>query len=263
MAFTGKVALVTGGGSGMGQRACERLAARGATVAALDINEEGLARTAAVSEQIHTYTVDVSDTAAMADVVGKVEANLGPIDRVMAAAGIMPSARAAEMDTATILKTMRVNYDGVVNTVKPTLDLMLERGRGDMVIFASLVGLQPVMGQAAYTASKFAVRGFAEVLYHEHLDSPIRFACVCPPAVDTPLMDQLSDEGRFLIDSLPDKLKTITPDKVLDEIEKCLEKGKFWVKPGMAKLSAPYYRLAPALHWKGFHKLDEKRSAGA
>lgn len=262
MAFTGKVALVTGGGSGMGQRACERLAAKGATVAALDINEGGLKKTAAVSDRIHTYTVDVTDTDAMADVVGKVEANLGPIDRVLAAAGIMPSARLVDMDTTTVLKTMRVNFDGVVNTVMPTLPLMLERGRGDMVIFASLVGHQPVMGQAAYSASKFAVRAFAEVLYHEHAASPLRFACVCPPAVDTPLMDQLSDEGRFLIDQLPDRIAKITPDKVLDSLEKNLEKGKFWVMPGIAKGAANYYRLTPSLYWKGFEKLDQKRQAG-
>jgi NAD(P)-dependent dehydrogenase (short-subunit alcohol dehydrogenase family) len=262
MAFTGKVALVTGAGSGMGQRACERLAARGATVAALDINAAGLEKTAAVSEQIHTFTVDVTDTGAVADIVAKVDADLGSIDRVMAAAGIMPSARLVDMDTATVLKTMRVNFDGVVNVVKPTLELMLERGRGDMVIFASLVGHQPVMGQAAYSASKFAVRAFAEVLYNEHINSPLRFACVCPPAVDTPLINQLSDEGRFLIDQLPDKIAKITPDKVLDAIEKNLEKGKFWVMPGIAKGAAAYYRMSPSLYWKGFQKLDKKRVAG-
>lgn len=261
MAFTGKVALVTGGGSGMGQRACERLAAKGATVAALDINAAGLEKTAAVSDQIHTYTVDVTDTDAVADVVAKVEANLGPIDRVMAAAGIMPSDRLVDMPTSTVLKTMRVNFDGVVNTVMPTMELMRERGRGDMIIFASLVGHQPVMGQAAYTASKFAVKAFAEVLYHENIHSAIRFACVCPPAVQTPLMEQLNDETRFLIDQLP-KWAQLTSDKVLDATEKALEKGKFWVMPGIAKGSATYYRLFPGLNWKGFHKLEEKRAKG-
>ncbi len=261
MTFRGKVALVTGGGSGMGQRAVERLAKAGAKVAALDINEGGLATTAAMSDNITTFTVDVTDTAAVADVIGKVEANLGPIDRVVAAAGIMPSARVVDMSIETVFLTMRVNFDGVVNVVKPTLDSMLERGRGDMVIFASLVGHQPVMGQAAYSASKFAVRAFAEVLHQEHIDSAIRFACVCPPAVKTPLMDQLSEEGRFLIDQLP-KWAQLTPDKVLDATEKALDKGKFWVMPGIAKGSAAYYRLAPNLFWKGFQKLDAKRNEG-
>ncbi len=260
MGFTGKVALVTGGGSGMGQRACERLAAAGATVAAVDVNEEGLQRTAAVSDQIHPFVVDVTDTAAMEDLVGKVVANLGPIDRTMAVAGIMPSERIAKMDTATILKTMRVNFDGVVNTVKPTLQPMLERGRGDMIIFASLVGHQPVMGQAAYSASKFAVKAFAEVLGQEHRDSGVRFACVCPPAVKTPLMDQLSDEGRLMIEALP-KFAQLTPDKVLDAMEAGMDKGKFWIMPGIAKASASYYRLFPGLFWKGFQKLDEQNQA--
>ncbi len=262
MAFTGKVALVTGGGSGMGQRACERLAARGATVAALDVNEEGLAKTAAVSDQIHTFKVDVTDSQAMEDVTAKVVANLGPIDRVMAVAGIMPSARVIDMDTATILKTMRVNFDGVVNTVKPTLAPMLERGRGDIVIFASLVGHQPVMGQAAYSASKFATKAFAEVLAQEHANSGIRFACVCPPAVKTPLLNQLSEEGHALIDALPSWTQ-LTPDKVLDAMEKGLDKGNFWVMPGIAKASARYYRFAPGLFWKGFQKLDEQNKAKA
>jgi len=262
MAFTGKVALVTGGGSGMGQRAVERLAAQGAKVAALDINEAGLAATAASSDDIHTYTVDVTDTLAVADVVAKVEADLGPIDRVMAAAGIMPTDRILDMDTALIRKTMDVNFAGVVNVVKPTLPGMVERHRGDMVIFSSLQGHQPLSNQAAYCASKFAVKAFAEILAGEHPNSGIRFACVCPPAVNTPLVDQLNAEAQSFLDLLPARTR-LSPDRVLDAIERGLDKGKFWIMPGIARPAATYYRFFPGMFWKGIHKLEEKNRQAA
>jgi NAD(P)-dependent dehydrogenase (short-subunit alcohol dehydrogenase family) len=255
MAFRGKVALVTGGGSGMGQRLCERMAAEGALVAALDVNEAGLSKTAATSDRITTFPVDVTDTDAVNQVVEKVTTDLGPIDRTVAAAGIMPSDALAVQDTALIKKVMDVNYVGVVNTVKATLPAMLERRSGDMVVFSSLMGHEPQMYLGAYCASKFAVKAFAEVLWQENYDSGIRFACVCPPAVKTPLVDQLKDDARGFLDYLPD-FTQLTPDRVIDAIEKDLEKGNFWVMPGIAKPAAWYYRFLPGLMWKGARKLD-------
>jgi NADP-dependent 3-hydroxy acid dehydrogenase YdfG len=260
MAFRGKVALVTGGGSGMGQRFCERMAAEGALVAALDVNEEGLAKTAATSDRITTFAVDVTDTAAVEQVVEKVSADLGPIDRTVAAAGIMPTDKVVDMDTATILKTMAVNYDGVVNVVKATLDGMLARNSGDMIMFASLQGHQPLTNQAAYCASKAAVKSFAEILWQEQIRSNVRFACVSPPQVRTPLMDQVNDTVGAILEMMPDRT-FLTPDDVIDAIEKGLEKGRFWIMPGIAKPAATYYRYFPRLFWKGVQKLEDRQKA--
>ena len=91
MAFTGKVALITGGGSGMGRLAARNLAAEGKLVAALDVNEDGLKETAEGHDGILTIPTDVTDAASVESAVKRCEQELGPIDRVYNAAAIMPS----------------------------------------------------------------------------------------------------------------------------------------------------------------------------
>lgn len=258
--FRGNVALVTGGGSGMGQRMCERMAAQGAKVAALDLNEDGLAKTAATSRSITTFAVDVTDRAAVEQVVEKVTADLGPIDRVAAAAAIMPSDALTEMDADLITKVMDVNFNGVVHVTKAVLPQMLERDRGDVVIFASLMGHTPQMYLGAYCASKHAVKVYAETLKYENEGSGLRVTCVCPPAVKTPLIGQLKANARSFLDVLPESTQ-LTPDKVIDAIERSLEKGDLWTMPGIAKPAAAYYKLMPGVFWRSSLKLDAKNNA--
>lgn len=253
MTYHGRVALVTGGGSGMGQRMCERMAAQGAKVAALDVNEEGLAKTAATSDNIATYTCDVTDTEGVLATVKQVEADLGPVDRVAAAAAIMPSDAILEQETSLILKMMDINYGGVVNIVKATLPQMVERHQGDMIIFSSLMGHMSIPYLGAYCASKHAVKSFADILYHENRASGVRFACVCPPAVKTPLIGQLKSNVK----SYNERPAKLTPDDVIDAIEDHLDKGKFWVMPAEAKGAAVAARLIPNLIWKNLHKIEQ------
>lgn len=260
--FRGNVALVTGGGSGMGQRFCERMAAQGARVAALDVDEDGLARTAATSRNITTFAVDVSERAAVEQVVEKVTTDLGPIDRVAAAAAIMPSDTLAEMDADLITKVVDVNFNGVVYVTKAVLPQMLDRGRGDMIIFASLMGHQPQMYMGAYCASKHAVKVYAETLKWENEGSGLRFTCVCPPAVRTPLIDQMKPNARSFLDVLPESTQ-LTPDRVLDAVEKSLDDGDLWTMPGIAKPAALYYRFLPTVFWRTSLRLDAKNNAGA
>ena len=110
MAFNGKVALITGGGSGMGQLAAQRLADQGASVAILDVNEEGMAATAEGRSGIKPFAVDITDTDAVKAVVAQVEAELGSIDRVMNAAAIMPFGKLLEQDPKVQLKLMDINF---------------------------------------------------------------------------------------------------------------------------------------------------------
>lgn len=254
MAFTGKVALITGGGSGMGQRAARVLAEQGASVAALDVNEAGLAETAEGHSNIKTYTVDITNNEAVNNAVKSVESELGPIDRVANAAAIMPFGKLLEQDAAIQHKLMEINFGGLVNIATASLPGMMERGRGDFISFASMSGIIPGLLTGGYTATKAAVVAYTEVLYHENRNKGVRFACVCPPPVATPLWKQAHDTVMpKIIEAAP----PIESQEVLDEIEKCLEADKFWVFPGkQTRTGYIMRRLFPNYVWNHVHKTE-------
>jgi short-subunit dehydrogenase len=246
------VALVTGAASGMGRLAAQRMAERGLAVAALDRNEAGLVQTAAGHAGIRTRTLDVTRTRDVEEAVREVESELGPITRVFNAAAIMPTSFLLEQDVADIHRIMDVNYGGVVNVSKAVLPGMLERGRGDLINFASIAGWIPAPHFGAYNASKFAVVAFSEVLYHENRGRGVRFACVCPPPVRTPLLDQAKSRPKVLEEAPP-----IEPEEVLDAIEQALDRGRFWVFPGrQTALAWRIRRFLPGLFWRRAHQIE-------
>lgn len=252
MAFRGEVVLVTGAASGMGRLAAQRMAAGGARVSAVDVNAEGLRATAEGHEKIATRALDVTDSQAVQNLVEEVEAELGPIDRVYNAAAIMPTALLMDQDVETIRRIMDVNYGGVANVTRAVMPRMLERGRGDLVNFASIAGWLPCIHFGAYNASKFAVVAFTEVLAHENRDRGVRITCVCPPPVDTPLLDQAKSKPRILEQAPP-----IRPEEVLDAIEDALERGRLWVFPGRGtSLLWRMRRFAPGLTWRRLHQVE-------
>jgi len=254
MSFQDKVVLVTGGASGMGRLAAQRMAKLGARVAAVDVNEAGLAETARERDGIRTWTLDVTDTQAVENLAREVESALGPIDRVYNAAAIMPTGLLLEQDTRDILRIMDVDYGGVVNVCKATLPGMLERGRGDLINFASIAGWSPTLHFGAYNAAKFAVVAFSEVLYHENRNRGVRFCVVCPPPVDTPLLDQAKSQPKILKEK---SLAPIQPDEVLDAIERDLTRGKLFCYPNrQTQMTQLLRRLVPGLVWAGVHRIE-------
>jgi len=252
MSFSSQVVFVTGGGSGMGRLAAQRMADAGAKVAAVDVNEAGLAETAEGREGIHTWRLDVTDNEAVLATVKEVEDRLGPIDRVYNAAAIMPTGLLIEQDTETITRIMRVDYDGVVHVAKATLPGMLERGRGDLINFASIAGWGPTLHFGAYNAAKFAVVAFSEVLHHENRGRGVRIIAVCPPPVATPLLDQATSRPKVL-----ELGKPIPPGRVLDAIERDLAKGRpFCFPTAQTKLAHIMRRLAPGFVWSMVHRVE-------
>jgi NAD(P)-dependent dehydrogenase (short-subunit alcohol dehydrogenase family) len=252
MSFASQVVFVTGGGSGMGRLAAQRMADAGAKVAAVDVNEAGLAETAEGREGVHTWRLDVTDNQAVLATVKEVEDRLGPIDRVYNAAAIMPTGLLMEQDTETITRIMDVDYNGVVHVAKAILPGMLERGRGDLINFASIAGWGPSLHFGAYNAAKFAVVAFSEVLYHENRGRGVRIVAVCPPPVATPLLDQATSKPRMLEIGKP-----IPPGRVLDAIERDLAKGKpFCFPTAQTKLAQVMRRFAPGLVWWMVHRVE-------
>ena len=254
MSFRGQVAVITGGGSGMGQAWARRLAEDGATVAILDVNEAGMAETAASASNIKPYVVDITDADAVANVFADIEASLGPVDRVANAAAIMPFGRLLEEDPKLTTRVMTINYGGLVNVATAALPKMIERGSGDFVSFSSMTGIVPGLLMGAYASSKAAVQFYTEILYHENRNSGLRFCCVCPPAVKTALWQQAE---ATVVPKLPSKGETLTPDVVIDEIERCLDKGKLFSYPGkQTQLGVVMRRLFPQLIWRVSHDAE-------
>jgi NAD(P)-dependent dehydrogenase (short-subunit alcohol dehydrogenase family) len=253
MAFHGKVALVTGAASGLGRVAARRLAEAGAAVAAVDLNEEGLRETARGLAGMRTFGLDVSDGAGVRALVRRVEAELGPIDRLVNAAAIMPTGFLLDMDAEQIRRIMDVNYLGTVHTTLATLPGMLARGRGDLVNFASIAGWVPNMHFGAYNASKFAVVAFTEVLHHEHRRGGVRILCVCPGKVDTPLLQQAKSNPRILeLGARP-----IAPERVIDGIERALEAGKcFAFSDWHTRMGFWIRRFVPGVLWAIDHRAE-------
>lgn len=254
MAFRGGVALVTGAGRGMGQLAARRLAAAGATVIACDIDESGLARTADLAPTVVPTVLDVTDTDGVEELVARTETDHGPIERVVNAAVIATTGRIVDVGAKEFLRINDVAYGGTVNVVAATLPRLVERGRGDVILFASLAGWVPSLRLGAYTASKFAVVALAETIAHEHRDTDVRVVCVCPPVVKTPLLEGVELPG--LVDVAGGGMKSaIDPETVLDSIEVSLERGRLFAFPGpLTRTVWRMRRFAPGLVWAGWHR---------
>jgi short-subunit dehydrogenase len=148
---------------------------------------------------------------------------------------------------------MDVNYHGTVNTSLAVLPGMLARGRGDLVNFASVAGWIPNLHFGAYSASKFAVVAFTEVLYHENRRRGVRILCVCPGKVDTPLLQQAKSHPRMLsVGAAP-----IQPGRVIDGIERALEGGKCFAFSDWQTRTGFYIRrFVPALLWAIGHRTE-------
>ena len=238
----------------MGQLAARNFSELGYQVAAIDVNEKGLLETAENHQNIRTFNVDVTDYSAVVAAVEETESKLGPIRRVYNAAGIMPLGRVVDQDVEIFHKVMNVNYNGVVNVSKATMPKLLERNEGELINFASIAGWIPVLYMAAYNASKFAVVAFTEILAHEHMDSNVKVLCVCPPPVNTPLLDQARDT---VWPKVFDQGEHITSEDVLVAIDNAIKKDEIFVFPGKeTRLGQRMRRWMPNRLWKGIHKLE-------
>lgn len=249
MAFTGKVVLITGGASGMGREMALRLARQGATVAIADLNVDAIASLVSAHSNVHGFPCDVTDEAQVLDMVERIESQLGPIDRLAHAAGIMPGNSILDSSASDIKKVMTINYFGTVHLTKAVLPGMLARNRGDIIVFGSITGFAFARKLSAYCASKAAVNAYTEVLIHEHKETDLRILLVCPPAVDTPLINQAVDSGPKSIRDVAKTKKMASPASIIDAIEVALEKGREVLFPAEASMIYRIRRLSPRLLW--------------
>lgn len=246
MAFYGKVAFITGGASGIGRLHALRLAATGAKVAIIDMNETSLAEVAQLSSNIIPFRCDVTDLEQVRATVDKVEREIGAIDRLINCAAIMPGGILLESQAPDMNKIMLINYCGMVNVCQSVIPKMLKRNTGDVIIYGSTAGIIPSKKFGAYGATKAANNFYTKVLMSENKNSKLRFQLVCPPAVDTPLINQAKDSGPdFLKDIQKTRKNLVSPELVVDSVEKCLESNIQINYPGPAKWFVLAYRFFP------------------
>ena len=191
--FRGRVAAVTGAGSGIGRALARELAARGAHLALSDINEAGLAETVMLCEgpgaaaKITSQRVDVADRDTVYAWADQVVADHGRVNLIFNNAGVGLAATIEAMSYEDFEWLMSINFWGVVYGTKAFLPHLKAAGEGHVINLSSVFGLVSVPGQAAYNAAKFAVRGFTDALRMELQmeGSPVSCTTVHPGGVKT------------------------------------------------------------------------------
>jgi NAD(P)-dependent dehydrogenase (short-subunit alcohol dehydrogenase family) len=257
----GKIALVTGGASGMGQIIARRLVAGGAVVAIFDVNEQALRETAASQENLHPFRCDISNLEEVTARVEEVSARLGAIDLLVHAAALMPSHKLQDETHENMERLFRINYFGTTYMVRAVLPSMIQRGSGRIIAFGSIAGIALVPHMGAYCATKAAVNAYMEVLQNEIRDSGVRAHLVCPPAVNTPLVDQtLATDSPGSIIEAKKSGRLADPEKIVDAIEKGVRKDRDIIYPGEAKLLYLWRALLPKLWWKTVMGFERRKT---
>jgi NADP-dependent 3-hydroxy acid dehydrogenase YdfG len=183
----GSRAIVSGATSGIGAATARALAARGARVGLLARGREGLAVLAAELEGAIELQADVGDAEAVEGAVARFAEEAGGVELVVANAGVARSGPFLELDAAEAEEMVRVNFTGTLNLLRAAVPLMLDRGRGHVVVVSSAAALRAFPWTAVYAGSKAAQRAFAEAFRHELSGTGVSLTTVFPGEVETAL----------------------------------------------------------------------------
>lgn len=224
MDLNGKIAIVTGGASGIGKACASAFHARGAKVVIADLNHDAAK---AAGEQFGGFGlgVDVTDETALARLVNRVERQLGPVDIFMSNAGIGvsdgPGWGAGDAPTPSWDACWQVNVMASVFAARMLARSMAKRD-GHFIITASAAGLLNQIGDAPYSATKAAAVSFAESLAITHGDDGLKVQCLCPEGVNTPLVKEIEGGAQGLSGYLE-------PEDVAETLLKAMEENRFLV----------------------------------
>lgn len=234
---------MTGAGSGIGEASALRLAADGWTVVAADVDDTALNTLHEREPRIRIEHCDVQD----AESVARLAETAGPVDRLVHSAAISRLGSALGQPREDFDAIWRINFLGTVQIVRAFVPGMIERGRGEVVLYSSLGGWVPARKLSAYASSKAAVNAYAEVLEQECRGTGVTIRCVCPSQVDTPQFRRISAE-----DPAATAHRTGMPvGVVIDEVERSLARKGLYVFPGAtAKATVTLKRHFPRIFGK-------------
>ena len=250
--------LITGGSSGIGLALARQSAAAGARVsliardpAKLAAAQAAVSAVATSAAQVFTASVDVSVERDALEALAAAESVHGPVDILIASAGVARPGYFEEVPVAVFERTMAVNYFGTLYLLKAVVPAMRQRAQGIVVLISSGAGLFGLFGYTPYAPSKFALRGLAEALRAELQGTGVHVAIVYPPDTETP---QLAEENR----TKPVETKAITAgggvwsaDDVARVTLRGIARRRFAITPGLPITALAWLHsiLAPVLHW--------------
>ncbi len=232
--FAGKVAVITGAGSGIGQALAIELARSGAKLAISDVDVEGLATTEerlnAIGAPVKSDRLDVTERESFLTYADAVNDHFGKVNQIYNNAGIAFHGDIEVSQFKDIERVMDVDFWGVVNGTKAFLPHLIASCDGHVVNTSSIFGLFSVPGQAAYNAAKFAVRGFTDALRQEMIlaKHPVKVTTVHPGGIKTNIVRNMAAvEGvdkRELSQTFDKWLASTSPEKaartILDGVRK-------------------------------------------
>jgi len=241
MTFAGKDVLITGGSSGIGKAAAIQLAAAGANlfVIARDPGrlagavDEMKARASQPAQQIiRAFSADVARYEQVCAVVKEL-ADAGHVpDYLFNIAGFARPGCFPELPLRVFREEMDINFFGMVHTCKAVAPFMMQRGSGHIVNTSSGAGIVGVFGYSAYCASKFAVRGFTDVLRSELKPYGIKVSALFPPNTDTPGLATENLTKPPETHALEGGVATLSPERVAREMLRGVERGQVYIIPG-------------------------------
>lgn len=242
-------ALISGGGSGIGLRVAEMLRAQGTAVAIVDLRIGDGARarlSAGDGPAVSFHEADVTDAAALDTAVKDAVSAIGAPALALNCAGIQDSAAFLELSEERFRRVIEVNLIGSRNFAAAALPHM--RAGGQLALIASLAGLVPNYGYAAYSSSKHGVVGLAGCLRLECKPQGIDVSVICPPEVETPMVDEERRSGDPIGLELKRFSGTLQADDACEQIVRGLAARRWMVVPGRrARLTRRLAQLAPAL----------------
>jgi len=270
-ATRGAAAAVTGAAGGIGRALALELAARGADLALADRDEAGLASVAAEignKQKVTTHRVDVGEPADITAFAQAAIAAHPSLNILINNAGVALMGQFGEIDQAQMEWLMNINFWGTVHATRAFLPHLATRPEAHIVNLSSIFGIIGPPGQTAYSASKFAVRGFSESLRHElqMAKSPVRLSVVHPGGVATNIARNsrvgslMTDNGRR-VEAIErfDKVARTTPLQAAQRIIVGIERNEPRILIGSdARLMDLLQRFRPATYWAVMAKRIEK-----
>ena len=266
--FAGKVAVVTGAGSGIGQALATELARRGAILAISDVDTDGLART---EHQIRNHgarvradRLDVTERESVLSYADSVAEQFGKVNQIYNNAGIAYFGDVEVTEFKDIERVMDVDYWGVVNGTKAFLPHLIASGDGHVVNISSMYGLFAVQGQSAYNSAKFAVRGFTEALRQEMIVArhPVKVTCVHPGYIKTPLIQNSTAAtglDKTALGAIFERVAITSPHRTAEIVLRAVTANKARVLPGAdAKLFDAIVRLAGSGYMRVFIPMNRR-----